>query len=1178
MKKILMILLSVWLCIFAAACGKETKNTSYSVFLPTSEYGVVTSDKTAVKSGEKLTITVTPNEHYVLETLMINAQTVEITGNTYVIEKVTSNVTVDVQFAKRDYTISFGNVGTGGEASFDKTAANYGENVKLSVSVKRGYAIDRVTVNGEAYGAADYPEVITVTNDVVVDVSFVVLSTVTPNVKNDGEKGGYVLSLLDGNAPQDGKFYVGEWVRLTATAKDGYQLRCVALDGAKLSMKDGAFEFVLSASSNIDIYFDEPSKAYFYDGETLVFESDYFAGATLSKPDFTIDGYEILGFYTEPNCTGATYDFSTKTDAALNELTLYVKKKANEYRVAYYDGETRLGDLQNFVYDQAGVIRENTVNNDKEFFIGWSKTLGGKVDYKHGETVENLTPVKDGLVELYAVWGTLRLKDSYDLEIGETLPLDFEFVNMPQDATLIYAWDSAETSAFELANKTLASATVKNATDYARKVGVTLSATYEGKTLVFNSSVTVWFKGLKFYIPVYTANDFLSVDFRTEKAILMNDIDLGDVTAKVTGGEQIPVSEDSSPYNNPGRSVIGELLTELDGNGKTLTYYYRHGDGYPAALIGFLRGRVHNLRVNSSVRYREYTGSFAITGSIGSVVEDCYFSVLAMDDSASTTKFETSGGVFVYFSGTMKNCIVEFTTPTAFPSIPDDDALVLKYSQMHSLAYRPAIQTVVNRVPTYFETKHTTFDNVVVVTNTGRDVYNGYTTWNGTSAYVTAADYAEHDFSSFDEEIWNVVKRTDGTVAAVGLQGEKLVVLELKSPIVLNKDEITEYALIDNLSQYLNIYGDEAKNWKITGSDDLVVLVRENGTLEIRGVGAAKLTVTCDDALQAVEIPVTITGKAVSLDKTSVEFETGAANAQTVTVSVKDVVVNSYVWSIENGEGIVSLADADKATVKITGLKEGAAELKLTLSIAERDITAYVKLTVWNEGHYGYHAISTEEEFLAMDGKSGKYYLAENLSFTDAHFALRNGTSLTYEAMSDLNAELDGNGKTVTVTQTINTEFIRAFIYNLNGRVYDLNFISVLTDKNIRQDVGFAYSLNLNAIVENCTFDMTVVAAYASAKGEADNATGKHGGVFFMTLGTFKDSTITFKVMGNSYENQTVEGIEYGYHYHAIAQVAYASTVMTGITVITEADRPLVRSNSIEKEENYSVTVQAPKN
>ncbi len=118
---------------------------------------------------------------------------------------------------------------------------------------------------------------------------------------------------------------------------------------------------------------------YILDGEK-VYTMNIDSGKSVKK--YTPSGYEKCTYYTDENHT-TSFDFSVKPT---DDTKVYLVCKLKEYSVTYKDSD---GSQINSV-DLKGKDTEGyTIDgNDKENFLGWSKSGNSKIDYKPGAKID----------------------------------------------------------------------------------------------------------------------------------------------------------------------------------------------------------------------------------------------------------------------------------------------------------------------------------------------------------------------------------------------------------------------------------------------------------------------------------------------------------------------------------------------------------------------------------------------------------------------------------------------------------------------------------------------------------------------------------------------------------------------------------------------------------------------
>ena len=65
---------------------------------------------------------------------------------------------------------------------------------------------------------------------------------------------------------------------------------------------------------------------------------------------------------------------------------------------------TRMFEMQNFIYGQTVVLRPNHFICPGCTFAGWSLMPGGAAVYGDRATLQEVSEIRDGVIDLYAVW------------------------------------------------------------------------------------------------------------------------------------------------------------------------------------------------------------------------------------------------------------------------------------------------------------------------------------------------------------------------------------------------------------------------------------------------------------------------------------------------------------------------------------------------------------------------------------------------------------------------------------------------------------------------------------------------------------------------------------------------------------------------------------------------------
>ena len=103
--------------------------------------------------------------------------------------------------------------------------------------------------------------------------------------------------------------------------------------------------------------------------ETLYYLIEVNEYLTIDETEYTFEGYDFLGFYTD---NGFTKYFNHKTTPVGGEMTLYPKYKAHEFAVIFVDWDGTVLLEETVEYGQsAGTFELEEFDRDGYVFIGW---------------------------------------------------------------------------------------------------------------------------------------------------------------------------------------------------------------------------------------------------------------------------------------------------------------------------------------------------------------------------------------------------------------------------------------------------------------------------------------------------------------------------------------------------------------------------------------------------------------------------------------------------------------------------------------------------------------------------------------------------------------------------------------------------------------------------------------
>ena len=233
------------------------KAIDYTITIEPSENGTITADKTTANIGETVTLTITPNEGYELDQLIVMNGTTQVdvtitTDGKYTFVMPAGNVEISATFKMTDYAITI-MPAENGTVTADKQTAHIGETVTLTITPNEGYEFDQLTVmNGTTQVAVEITTEGKYT--FVMPAGNVVISTLFKMVD-------YAITIMpaeNGTVTADkATANMGETVTLTITPNEGYEFdQLTVMNGttqvAVTPAEDGKYTFVMPAG-NVEI-------------------------------------------------------------------------------------------------------------------------------------------------------------------------------------------------------------------------------------------------------------------------------------------------------------------------------------------------------------------------------------------------------------------------------------------------------------------------------------------------------------------------------------------------------------------------------------------------------------------------------------------------------------------------------------------------------------------------------------------------------------------------------------------------------------------------------------------------------------------------------------------------------------------------------------------------------------
>ncbi|MCQ2227171.1 MAG: InlB B-repeat-containing protein [Bacteroidales bacterium] len=311
------------------------KAIDYTITYNGAENGSI-SGKTTATYGEKVVVTIAPDENYEIATIT-PSESVEISedGMSAVLTMGASDITLNATFKKKVYPITLKTIGPGVLEFIGEEGAGIGESVTIAIKPEIGGKFDAISVTGASYDLSDDESYVVVT---VENPTVVVLATFVQQgykITVEGDDHGTV------SVPASAVY--NESVKITVAPDAGYELESIAVDGTNLPLNDkNEYSYTMP---NADILISVAFKAIEYKitvGEVLngtlsPMQETAHVGEEVSVQYQADEGYHFINFYVNDEVKALSDD--NKFVMPASDVVLTVKFSESGYGIAVKDVE-----------------------------------------------------------------------------------------------------------------------------------------------------------------------------------------------------------------------------------------------------------------------------------------------------------------------------------------------------------------------------------------------------------------------------------------------------------------------------------------------------------------------------------------------------------------------------------------------------------------------------------------------------------------------------------------------------------------------------------------------------------------------------------------------------------------------------------------------------------------------
>lgn len=209
--------------------------------------------------------------------------------------------------------------------------------------------------------------------------------------------------------------------------------------------------------------------------------SKYVEGEGVKLANPTRTGYTFAGWYTDSKCTKKITSISKTQKGA---VTVYAKWKANSYKIAFsrstYSAHGSMKTIS-ASYNKTVKLPKNTFTRKGYVFAGWSTKRLGKVMYRDGASVKNLTATNGKTVTLYAIWNKVSVGTVKNVKVTSTTSRTAKVSWNAVSGAAGYRITYADNKSFKSAKTIVVSSSTRSKT----LTGLTAGKTYYVKVTAF---------------------------------------------------------------------------------------------------------------------------------------------------------------------------------------------------------------------------------------------------------------------------------------------------------------------------------------------------------------------------------------------------------------------------------------------------------------------------------------------------------------------------------------------------------------------------------------------------------------------------------------------------------------------------------------------------------------------
>ncbi|WP_400218539.1 InlB B-repeat-containing protein [Methanomethylophilus alvi] len=563
-------------------------------------HGSVTPSDCEVAAGGSVTLTVSPNDGYMVSSVLVNYSEVELSDGKLVLSDIDGNKVVSVTFEEIEYTetvtVSVGDNGTVSPSG--SVVVERGEDLELTITPDDGYRIASVILDGTDVTSEVKDSVFVLSNVVSghsVCVEFEVITyTVTVTAGENGSAD-----------PTTSVVEYGKSLKIVFIPEPGYRTSYLTINGGDRIVPDDRTNYVIDdiiEDKAVEVFFERDDSAYASVSVAIVGHgtvndnSDSFKDEVLKGNSYTItsvpsEGYrlsKVLVDNVEVPTSGGVYVLNNIARDTAVEVVFEILM----FTVTVNVGEHGSCDQQTQAVEYGSDLTF-TFTPDSRYAVHSVTVDGVPVEIVDGTYV--LRDIRADHVVAVTFW-----KVEFDIEIsagenGSASPSGIQRVQENESLTVVFTPSEGYTYDFVLVDG---------------EEGTLTNGTYVFSNVLADHEISVTFKRIVITVSIdpteggsveasseapYYYGDPLTLTFTPDvwyglKSVTVNGVD---VTAQLTDSKYVfsALTEDQAvsavfekytvvdriEVEGPSKTVYASSENTLDTSGLTVTAYYTDG-------------------------------------------------------------------------------------------------------------------------------------------------------------------------------------------------------------------------------------------------------------------------------------------------------------------------------------------------------------------------------------------------------------------------------------------------------------------------------------------------------------------------------------------------------------------------------------------------------------------------